>query len=687
MKNKIFFIVSVLLPFGLFAQGESDWWYFGDYAGLHFTNDTVEAVFDNTLLSGFGTTIQSDASGNLLFYCNGALVNNANHELMLNGDLGSNTNGTNALSIKMPSEVDKYFLVNFKAGSSFANMGVSYIDMTADGGLGAVQDHQYLSDTLLLYVTAAKKANGIDYWVVFRKPLGNTYITYSLTNSGLDIDNPIIYTAGDLYMTPVASQTRGSLRINPQGSLIAFTHTGYFEDFQLIDNGKLELFHFDNETGMIGERIVRLDETNAPYITSLDSTFFGFDTEFSTDGEKLYYSMIGKVYQCNISILDSISIQQSVVRFNDLISPYSISGLQLAKDGRLYIASGLGVNTMAVIHHPNIAGLEAGFELEAIDLSPRASELYLPVFDPTLFSSGFTVSNRCLFDETEFELIYDMPYDYVFWDFGDGSSSLEWGPTHSYENTGIYNVSLTTAIGVDTTFKTMEVIIEEAPTVDLGVDSSLFCEGDTLLLDAYFYASYYTWQDSTYQSSYEVSDEGKYFVEVRNICGVASDTVSFVLDRDNVTLGNDTLICLQEPLVLLANQPSATDWFWQDGSTLPFYEAESTGEYFVFVTTPCLFIYDSIAVETIDCALIAPNVFTPNNDGVNDTFNVINIDQLNYSWSLEVYNRWGQRVYYSSLYQNDWTADNISDGVYFYILRSSTAIDSYKGSVTILRRK
>ena len=606
---------------------------------------------------------------------------------MLNGDLGASSGESNAFSIKVPGEEYKYLLVNFNGGSGFVNMGVSYIDMTADGELGAVQDHQYLSDTLLIYVTATKKGNGIDYWVVFREPLGNTYITYSLTNNGLDIDNPILYTAGDLYMTPITNQVRGSLRINPQGSLIAFIHVGYFEDNQLVDNGKLELFHFDNETGMIGERIVRLDETNAPLVLGVDSVFGGWSTEFSTDGEKLYYTMGGVVYQCNISILDSVPIQQSVVKYSTFISPFVLSGLQLAKDGRLYIASGNGVNSLAVIHHPNIAGLEAGFELEALDLTPNASQLYLPVFDPTLFSSGFTVSNRCLFDETEFELIYDMPYDYVFWEFGDGSTSIEWEPTHSYQTTGIYTVSLTTVIGIDTTFKTMELVIEDVPSVNLGIDSSLFCEGDTLLLDAYFYASYYTWQDSSYQSTFEVTDEGKYYVEVRNICGVASDTVSFVLDRDNVILGNDTLICLQEPLLLLANQPSATDWLWQDGSTLPFYEAESTGEYFVFVTTPCLFIYDSIAVETLDCALYPPNIIRPNGDGINDYFNIINLYQLDYNWSLEVYNRWGQKIYSSSLYQNDWKADNISDGVYFYILRSTETTNSYKGSVTVLRGK
>jgi len=690
MKKILTIHFYLLFSLGSMAQGETDWWYFGDHAGIHFSEDTVEAVFNSAMdTDGRGNTSMSDSFGNLLYYSNGNAVYDSSHNFMLNGeDLGANPNGTAATSVKILNDENKYFLINFQAGGvGFNYAGYAFIDMEANGGLGAVQEHQLLPDTLLMFVTTTRQLNGIDYWVVFREPNGNKYITYSLTSSGLDASNPIYSYAGDPFIIYSTSQQGGTIRINPAGNLLAFTHERTVIDNIPISEGKLELFHFDNSTGMVGERIVKLDETNAPFLqVPNDSTFSGFGTEFSLDGEKLYYSD-SFLFQCNISILDSASIVQSIIRLYDVyIEPFDLTGLQLAKDGRLYITGG-GASALSVIHHPNIAGFDCAFELAALSLVPNSTGYNLPNFDPSFFSSGFTVANRCLFDETEFELIYDMPYNYVFWEFGDGNTSLEWEPTHSYQNTGIYIVTLTTAIELDTTVKTMEVIIEEAPSVDLGIDSSLFCEGDTLLLDAYFYASYYTWQDSSYQSTFEVTNEGKYFVEVRNICGVASDTVSYVLDRDNVTLGNDTIICLQEPLLLLANQPSATDWLWQDGSTLPFYEAESTGEYFVFVTTPCLFIYDSISVETQDCALYPPNIITPNGDGINDYFTIPNLYQLNYNWSLEVYNRWGQQVFYNAFYQNDWKADNLSDGVYFYILRSSTSVDFYKGSVTVLRGK
>jgi len=689
MKKSILLFLHFLLSSGLFAQGESDWWYFGIHAGIHFIDDTIEVVYDSEMNSTLGNTTMSDPEGNLLYYSNGASIYNSQNEYMENGDnIGWNSNGTWAMSFKPNPDVNEYFYFNPNnnegdVGGEWHAAWYGIIDMDANGGLGELISYEHLEDSVMNFVASSKKANGVDYWVLFRKPLGNTYVAFSLTSAGLDLLNPIYSVAGDLFMVNDGG-TRGELKINPQGNLLAFIHENQIVDGQTISNGKLELFHFNNETGEVGDRIILLDETNAPVITLNDSVFAGNGVEFSADGEKLYYSQFGELFQCNISILDSVLIQQSVLNFQDYVDPYNVAGLQLGKDGRLYAAT-LAPN-LAVVHHPNIAGLEADFELVAVDLSPNYSYFYLPRFDPSLFSSGFTVSDRCINNESHFSLIYTMPYTYVHWDFGDGDESIEWEPFHSYENAGVYDVTLSTVVGGDTSIKSMEVIIEDLPSVDLGLDSALFCGGDTLILNAYNYASYYTWQDSSYKSTFQVVDEGKYYVQVKNICGVVSDTVNYILDRDNVHLGNDTLICIQEPLLLLANQSSATDWLWQDGSTLPFYEAESEGLYYVLVTTPCQFIYDSITVQSVDCALISPNIFTPNHDGVNDYFKVINLEMLDYDWSLEVFNRWGRQVYFSPSYQNNWDAAELSDGVYFYILRSSNTPDSYKGSVTIVRK-
>jgi len=50
-----------------------------------------------------------------------------------------------------------------------------------------------------------------------------------------------------------------------------------------------------------------------------------------------------------------------------------------------------------------------------------------------------------------------------------------------------------------------------------------------------------------------------------------------------------------------------------------------------------------------------------------------------------VLNRWGTTVYSSDSYQNDWSAENIPDGIYFYTFKNLEKNKDLKGWVQILR--
>ncbi|MDX1903480.1 MAG: gliding motility-associated C-terminal domain-containing protein [Thermonemataceae bacterium] len=61
-----------------------------------------------------------------------------------------------------------------------------------------------------------------------------------------------------------------------------------------------------------------------------------------------------------------------------------------------------------------------------------------------------------------------------------------------------------------------------------------------------------------------------------------------------------------------------------------------------------------------------PNAITPNNDGLNDTFEIAEKGS-----KLEIWNRWGKRLFKSDDYQNDWGDEKeISAGIYYYHLES-----------------
>ena len=68
--------------------------------------------------------------------------------------------------------------------------------------------------------------------------------------------------------------------------------------------------------------------------------------------------------------------------------------------------------------------------------------------------------------------------------------------------------------------------------------------------------------------------------------------------------------------------------------------------------------------------LYIPNIFTPNGDGDNDTFYILNLENYgeNAGIQMKITNRWGRQIYRSGNYTNveAWNGGNYPDGVYFY---------------------
>ncbi|MFD2514099.1 gliding motility-associated C-terminal domain-containing protein [Pontibacter locisalis] len=91
--------------------------------------------------------------------------------------------------------------------------------------------------------------------------------------------------------------------------------------------------------------------------------------------------------------------------------------------------------------------------------------------------------------------------------------------------------------------------------------------------------------------------------------------------------------------------------------------------------------------DLANSVLELPNVFSPNNDGNNDTWRVKNLE--NYPDNdLTIINRWGNEVFKAKTYNNGWTGDGLSEGTYFYMLRVKMCDGSdkvFKGYVMIVR--
>ncbi len=194
---------------------------------------------------------------------------------------------------------------------------------------------------------------------------------------------------------------------------------------------------------------------------------------------------------------------------------------------------------------------------------------------------------------------------------------------------------------------------------------------------------------------------------------------NFVIDAlpaaevETATSPTDTLY-LENPTLTFSfeniSDSEITEWMWvfetPNTDTLLDREVEYTfgllneldnlpGSLPVFLEVTNEFGCDTIVALDIplqEAELKIPNVMTPNGDGLNDIFHVQNEKTGNdirfeyISVELYVYNRYGKVVYKDDNYQNDWKAEGLSDGTYFYVLRTNGYYrdDEYQGAITIL---
>jgi len=138
-------------------------------------------------------------------------------------------------------------------------------------------------------------------------------------------------------------------------------------------------------------------------------------------------------------------------------------------------------------------------------------------------------------------------------------------------------------------------------------------------------------------------------------------------------------------------------WFWDFGdgqsetnntfsAIHPYFQE---GQYNVFHRVVSQYGCADTAYKSIEIVKIEiPNVFTPDGDGINDYFEMKGVKDFFTGIRLEVFNRWGKKIYENLNYHNEWNGGGYADGVYYFIIIfPRNVIKPVNGSVTILRKK
>ena len=390
MKKTV--LLSILLCFlvsAMQAQGEAANWYFGDRAGLNFNTSPPTALTDGALTTLEGCATISDSAGNLLFYTNGTLVWNRNHQVMPNGTglLGEDTSTQSAIIVPNPQQPNIYYIFTvdglFPGENNPANLrGLNYsaVDMTLDGGLGDIvttEKNVNLLPTNSEKITAVRNADCESIWVITH--FIDRFYAYDVSGAGVDlvpvesVVDPVVPLIG------YRDNALGYLKSSPDGSKLAIAHATLNEN-PASDGGSpgaFLVYDFDTATGIASGGIDLDVSGNSPY-----------GVEFSPDSNLVYTCAgvydsegfdFGLVYQYDLSASDP-SASRTTISTNDA----STGALQLGIDGRIYRVV-INQTSLDVINNPNTPGTGANYQRAAVSLGGRSGNFGLPPFIQSLF--------------------------------------------------------------------------------------------------------------------------------------------------------------------------------------------------------------------------------------------------------------------------------------------------------------
>ncbi|MCZ8215890.1 MAG: gliding motility-associated C-terminal domain-containing protein, partial [Cyclobacteriaceae bacterium] len=191
----------------------------------------------------------------------------------------------------------------------------------------------------------------------------------------------------------------------------------------------------------------------------------------------------------------------------------------------------------------------------------------------------------------------------------------------------------------------------------------------------------------------------RYRVMVGGSCGVETSMSATlaVYDLPEVSAGEDVTIANGSTTTLegIASGFEPLQYLWmpmegeQASSLQPAVSPFTDTEYTLTVTSAqgCVASDAVMVFVTGERELIIPNAFSPNNDAINDTWEIQNLNPTT-SISVNVFNRYGQTVFATNNYPISWdgryNGNLLPWGTYYYVIELSNPSKTISGWVVIL---
>ncbi|MFZ9847558.1 MAG: TolB family protein, partial [Flavobacteriales bacterium] len=367
------------------VNAQNEVWYFGGWPskglGLEFSGNTlIQRNNESTPFYYEASSVVSDGSGNVLFYSNGNNIYDKTHNLMTNGggiigsDEPAGAQGSapqGVVTVNMPGNPNIYYV--FTTGDAFqltnwggTNNGLHYniVDLSVGANGTVTSKNQVLLNGVTTPTTESMFAiaGSCDTtWIVTHGAGNNIFYAFALTSTGVS-NTPVTSTLGPTLVAN-SEQSRGTIAFSPHGDRMAFG-SGW----------GLYLFDFDIKTGKVSNS--QGIATTLPY----------YGTEFSPDGQKLYYTQFsnGDLFQYDICTQAITLVDGSANYYGELVT---------APNGKIYCPyngfNGFSSPWLAEIGNPNGNSTNWNFTANKYNsgagIGPGLPQMY---FSPAFINKG-----------------------------------------------------------------------------------------------------------------------------------------------------------------------------------------------------------------------------------------------------------------------------------------------------------
>ncbi len=512
-------------------------WYFGNSPqNLIFDKNGRDAVLEDDMATPFGSAgcavISDQFTGNLLFYSDGQLVYDRNHQLLPSIAGGTVLSGDPTLNqpvvaCPVPGATSEYYFIT----NNGVELQASVVDASQNGNSTVPQfPAGEVTSFINQPIGLPTPSEGMiiietspfgEYWLISQNRTSFDFEVTRITSGGFTT------TQTTIFSDSLPGFEAAQFAFNEDSLILAVASK--------TPNRNVLILDFDPSTGILSfNQTVRNTGFNDFGTTTI------YDVEWSGTGAQLYISRMGdgtnpgRLYQ--VDFADTVNTNPFPI--NEFL-PYTFErsyGLRRGIDNRIYhLYQGTvgGPFLLGRIFNPDSVAANLFYDSLVFDMDFNGTQF--PAFAPASFT-GFTAISFDYLDSCQgnttkfFPTIDPMPNNYL-WIFGQEGFSTAVAPIFSFTNTGPQSVTLLAELnGRIGSFNTTVNILTQSDTVDLGNDTTI-CVNDEITFDAGVGVAW-IWNTGETTQSIQVVDSagtkaGTYWVEVTfaNGCTAFNDIV------------------------------------------------------------------------------------------------------------------------------------------------------------------